>query len=534
MTMRDDEVDRIRRKFPEMFAEIGGGPGDISISGGLGKIDDVCAEDVSVTAVEWLWHRRVPKGKVTMFDGDPDVGKSAVTVDIAARKSAGRAFPDGAPCEAGNVLIANVEDDAGDTIVPRLKAAGADLTRVFIIAGVPDGKGGTRLLDLPEDIPLLEAKAKERNAALLIIDPVMTMLGGDANKDQDARKALTPLKSMAERTGVAVVCVRHLNKSVGLKAIQRGGGNMGLIGVARAGAYFAEHPNEAGLRIMAPHKSNLAEKPPSLAYRIVTSAVHDTARIEWKGVVDLDANSLASSGASGDARSVLDDAAEFLREELSADPIWVKQIFKDARDAGIAEITLRRAKDALGVKAEKQGVEGWAWRLPTPPPRPEGDHEHPHDNVEHLDHVDHLQNGRDTESLYIKEGDQGDQGDQGDHGNEDDHVHDHLQNGSPFPGEDFDSTLHRQGPSKGTEDKGGGEVGSQPDNLAFGDGGFAPGSGKGGDDVAKNGSRRLTPGEARDVQRRMSQGMSADMARAEVLATRTKDHPPDCPCEVCA
>ena len=107
-----------------------------------------------------------------------------------------------------------------------------------------------------------------------------------------------------------------------------------------------------------------------------------------------------------------------------------------------------------------------------------------------------------------------------------------LRNGSgAFPIEDFASTLHRQDPSKGTEDKGGSALASGGDNLAFGDGGSAPGPGHNGNDVAKNGSRRLTPDEARDVQRLIGQGMGAGMARAEVLA---KGHLPDCACEVCA
>ena len=89
---------------------------------------------------------------------------------------------------------------------------------------------------------------------LLIIDPVLTMLSGDANKDQDARKALAPLRDMAEETGVTIIAVRHLNKNVSLSAIQRGGGNMGLIGVARAGCFFAHHPDQDGLRVMAPHR----------------------------------------------------------------------------------------------------------------------------------------------------------------------------------------------------------------------------------------------------------------------------------------
>jgi hypothetical protein len=285
--------------------------------------------------------------------------ESIVTMDIAARVSVGRPFADGAPCEPGNVIIVNVEDQAGGTIVPRLKAAGADLSRMFIVSGIPLHSGGARLLDLPDDIRLLEEKIRQREAALVILDPVLTMLGGDANKDQDARKALTPVRDMAERTGAAVVAVRHLNKSVGLKAIQRGGGNMGLIGVARAGSFFAHDPEDDRRRVMAPHKSNLAEKPLSLLYRIVTSAVHNTARLEWLGVSEYDANALAADATSPHDKSELDEAKDFLHEELSDGPMWAKQVLKDARDAGVAEKTLRRAKAAIGVRSGKIGVDYW-------------------------------------------------------------------------------------------------------------------------------------------------------------------------------
>lgn len=368
------------------------------------EIEDVCAATVTTKPVKWLWRGRIPKGKLTLFDGDPDLGKSVVTIDITARKSTGRSFPDGAPCEVGNVLIVNVEDGIDDTIVPRLKAHGADLERVFIFSSVPDERGGTRLLDLPGDIALLENKVLQRGVDLLIIDPVLTMLGGDANKDQDARKALAPIRDMAERTDTAVVAVRHLNKSVGLKAIQRGGGNMGLIGVARAGSFFAEHPDDDRLRVMAPHKSNLAQRPPSLSYRIVSSVLHNTARVEWAGTTDHDANSLAAGSVSPHEKTVLDDAREFLRDELGDGPVMAKQVFKDAREAGIAEITLRRAKTALHVKSERLSTEGWAWRLPAS----EGDHD---DRDDQDEHVDHLRQEEPENSPYLREGDQDDQGD---------------------------------------------------------------------------------------------------------------------------
>jgi len=372
-------------------------------------IDTVRATDVITKPISWLWNRRIPEGKLTMFDGDPDVGKSVVTMDIAARVSRGRAFPDGAVCAAGPVLICNVEDGMDDTIVPRLNAHGADLSRIFLFQSVPDAKGGTRLLELPQDILLLENAVARHQAKLLILDPVLTMLGGDANKDQDARKALAPIRDMAEKTGVAVVCVRHLNKNVSLSAIQRGGGNMGLIGVARAGSFFAQHPDDDRLRVMAPHKSNVAEKPPSLTYRLVTSEVHDTARVEWIGVTDHDANSLAAGPISPHEKSVLDEAIEFLRSQLENGPMWAKQVYKEAHDAGVSDASLRRAKAVLRVRSQKVGTDGWQWSLPEkhdPDPPDDGQKEH----VEHVEHLQNFKNEDPENSAYIREGAQGAQG----------------------------------------------------------------------------------------------------------------------------
>ena len=374
------------------------------------QIEDHVASGVETKPVEWLWASRIPKGKLTIFDGDPDLGKSVVTMDLAARVSTGRAFPDGSPCEAGNVLICNVEDGMDDTIVPRLKAHGANLDRVFLFSSVPDGNGGTRTLDLPGDMPPLEKKVWQREAVLLILDPIITMLGGDANKDQDARKALTPVRDMAERTGVAVVAVRHLNKSVGLKAIQRGGGNMGLIGVARAGSFFAEHPDDDRLRVMAPHKSNLAEKPPSLCYKVVSSEVHNTARIEWTGATEHDANSLASAPASPVEKTKQDEAKDFLRDELGDGPVMAKSVYRDAEDAGISRGTLLIAKTALRVRSEKIGTEGWQWSLPPEGDNPEGTKTTPVNTFSTFSTFENPEDNASPNSAYLWEGTKDDKG----------------------------------------------------------------------------------------------------------------------------
>jgi hypothetical protein len=179
---------------------------------------------------------------------------------------------------------------------------------------------------------------------------------------------------------------------------------------------------------MAVHKSNLAQRPPSLSYRIVTSEVHDTARVEWAGTTDHDANSLASGPANPAEKSKLDEAKEFLRDELSDGPMWAKLILRDARDAGVATATLYGAKTALRVRSEKIGVEGWQWSLPTK----EGDDPPADANVPDVHHVHHVQNGRGhhpPNSPYIWEGGEGVEDVEGSEGVGSDVGHHHLPGG---------------------------------------------------------------------------------------------------------
>src|SRR5438309_8112547 len=87
---------------------------------------------VPARQVAWLWHSRLARGKLAIFDGDPGLGKSLVTLDLCARITTGRDFPDGSPGHApANVLIFHGEDAAEDVVNPRLDSLGADRARVF-------------------------------------------------------------------------------------------------------------------------------------------------------------------------------------------------------------------------------------------------------------------------------------------------------------------------------------------------------------------------------------------------------------------
>lgn len=322
--------------------------------------------DVEPERVEWLWDRRIPLGKITVLDGDPGNGKSALTTDLAARLSVGRTFPDGQPCDPAGVIIMNAEDGLGDTIRPRLDAAGGDPSRVLSLATVPVGdEGDERHLTIPDDIPLIQQHVEHVGAKLVIIDPLMAFLSGKSNAhvDQDIRRALAPLARMAERTGAAVLLVRHLNKSQGGNALYRGGGSIGIIGAARSGLLAGEHPEEDGLLVLAGQKSNLSTPPDSLAYRIVTAA-NGAARIEYAGVTEARADALLRTAGDPEQKSVLREAMEFLRDELKDGPMAASAIRERAGKERISDATLRRAKSDLGVVSEKQGDGSWSWHLP--------------------------------------------------------------------------------------------------------------------------------------------------------------------------
>jgi hypothetical protein len=321
--------------------------------------------DVQPEPIRWLWRNRIPLGKITVIDGDPGLGKSVLTLNLAARISTGEPMPDGTPGISGGVVILSAEDGWGDTIRPRLEAAGADLLRIVALTFVGDD---ARLPSLPSDLGVIENDIKSVGAVLLIIDPLMAYLGEGINsfRDQDVRRALAPLAEMANRLGVAVVIVRHLNKDEKVSALYRGGGSIGIIGAARSGLLVAKHPEDPERqRVLAGLKSNLGPPPVSLAYRI-EGADNQAIQIVWLGETSYKAQELLGQSPDDEERSALEDAKGVLADILSGRPVQASEVEAQAKEAGVKERTLKRAKAALGVKSRRMGFGGpWVWELPS-------------------------------------------------------------------------------------------------------------------------------------------------------------------------
>ena len=326
--------------------------------------------DVEPERVSWLWPGRIPLGKLVTLDGDPGLGKSTLALSIAAQVTTADKWPDGAVCEhPGGVLLLSAEDGLADTIRPRLDAAGADVTKVHAVQGIPIDDKGTLRSPTIVDITALEAAIQDTGGRLLVIDVLMAYLptGTDSHKDQDIRSTLSRLAAMADRTNCTVLLIRHLTKTSGRDPIYRGGGSIGIVGAARAGLLVASDPDDPDRRVLASVKSNLGPAPESLAYRLIDSPEHGCARVQWDGTTDHTARTLLTeptSEADGD-----NPAKEFIKDYLGTHggEAIAADVLKAGRAAGFNDQELKDArrrcrKPKISSRKASMGG-GWVWAI---------------------------------------------------------------------------------------------------------------------------------------------------------------------------
>ena len=327
--------------------------------------------------VRWLWQHRIPLGAPTLLAGKPKLGKSTLAHDLAAKVTTGTLDGDLEGTPAG-VLVVTFEDLVAETVVPRLTAAGAALERVRTVEVERDGERD--LVSLPDDLAGIEGAVADLGARLLIVDPLMAALAGETNthRDHHVRRVLGPVAKLAERNDLAVLTIMHLNKGQGADLIGRIGGSVAFTGAARSllvfGADPADPDGEDGAARVLAQRGNLAKRAPSLAYRIEGQVIDgpdgsiETSRLVCLGESDAHADELLAAVASTEERMDRDAAVDFLRSELENGPRPVKEVRAAAKDAGISDRTLDRAKSQLRVKSERVGEHGrggghWEWSI---------------------------------------------------------------------------------------------------------------------------------------------------------------------------
>ena len=334
------------------------------------------AADIMPEAIKWAWPGRAALGKLTIIAGDPGQGKSQITLDMAARLTTGRQWPDGGLPPIGNVIILQAEDGAKDTTVPRLMAAGANLNMVHFIESTLTKNGRSRSFNLKDDIRLLEATTSRiGNVVAAIIDPITAYMGEvDSHRTSDVRAVLTPVAEWAERNGISVIAVSHPPKAAQAKAINAVTGSLAYVAAARIVLVAIEDVNRPDRTLLLPVKNNIAPKCEGLGYSIMQHVVKnqhgdaiETSAVSW----DDEPVSMTADEAMNQSREVgrpakaSNKAEDFLRDVLAFGAVPVNSVKQQAKEMGISEATLRRASDKLEiVKAKDRFDGGWTWQLP--------------------------------------------------------------------------------------------------------------------------------------------------------------------------
>ncbi|MEV0723936.1 AAA family ATPase [Micromonospora purpureochromogenes] len=339
------------------------------------------AADIEPEPVVWAWEDdpddllsntgRIPLGSLSIAAGREGTGKSSFGIWMAAKITRGE-LPGSLYGKPMAVIYAAVEDSWKHTLVPRLIAAGADLTKVYRVEVVEDEHDGLTL-SLPTDNSLLERELKRVGAALLVLDPLMSTIGAgiDTHRERDVRVALDPLARLADRARVVVLGIAHFNKGASNDPSSLITGSGAFKNVPRSVFGFAVDPE--GDRVMTQTKNSLGRLDlPSLAYQIQGTEVptkHGPAHVGqlvWLGQSDRSVTDILSERGDAEDQGDRKDAADWLTGYLADNggEASAVDVFKAGDKDGFSKDALKRAKRRAGVISEKGGMDaGWMWRL---------------------------------------------------------------------------------------------------------------------------------------------------------------------------
>lgn len=328
------------------------------------------ASEIEPEPVVWAWapddQGRIPSGSLSVAAGREGTGKSSFGIWLAAQITRGL-LPGSFYGTPRRVYYIAVEDSWKYTLAPRLMAAGADLSKIGRFEVVSE-IGDELTLSLPSDNSLLEKEMACHGVALVVIDPLMSVIGAkiDTHRERDVRTALDPLAKLADRTGSVVLGIAHFNKGGGTDAASLITGSGAFKNVPRSVFGFArDEADDDGGRVMSQVKNSLGRDDlPSLSYLIESAEVQTkkgittTGRFVFTGesersVAEVLRTSQFGAPEGDDRREIDAWLTEYLKTDGGA--AQARDVLRDGRLSGFSEDALKKARRRLGIDSRRQG-----------------------------------------------------------------------------------------------------------------------------------------------------------------------------------
>lgn len=317
----------------------------------LNKLKLLNMSEIPEEEVRWLWYSYLPRGKITIVQGDPGEGKTTFVLALAALLTRGLPMPGGADNQPSmNIIYQTAEDGLADTVKPRLTTLGADCSRVLVI------DESERELTLSDQ--RLAQAIRETGAGLLVLDPIQAYLGDgvDMHRANEVRPLFKRLGQLAEQTGCAIVLVGHMNKMQGAKSAYRGLGSIDFRAAARSVLLVGRSKDDPDVRVVVHDKSSLAPEGASILF-----SLHSDIGFSWSGFCDTTASELLSGSGPGVTKT--EQAERLLLELLKHGEVASEELLKQSSALGISERTLKIAKQNQGVISVRRG-DRWYAKLP--------------------------------------------------------------------------------------------------------------------------------------------------------------------------
>lgn len=314
-----------------------------------GKVEIRRGSSFGRNKVQFFWHNRIPLGKLTIIAGQGGIGKSFLTLSLAAHVTAGTVLMDtNGQTLNGEALFCSYEDDVEDTIGPRADELGVDLDKCHFITGV-NTEHGQRDFG-PQDVEVITDYLKQcPDIKLIVIDPLASFMGGagDMNAEAQTRGVLQTLVKTAQRTGTAIVVVAHLRKSLSEEdPIHRISGSVGITNISRSVLMVERDSEDKTRRWVRQLKHNYSKPAPDISYSFVDN------HFSWLGV-----------------KYTPEDNADFVRITLDCqddDRMKVETIFDRGKMHGRTAEDISQGFEILrdkGLLTQVQEGNGWFWQL---------------------------------------------------------------------------------------------------------------------------------------------------------------------------